>query len=105
MNDVTADRLSDAELANAYRELEDIISNVRDACLLMEVAAEDTVMADETDFEKWIRGKIGGDGMPGYKIWVSTKNEAVAICYAMNHLGNLVRKLHEEYYAGWSKPA
>jgi hypothetical protein len=105
MNDIPADHPFDRQLATAYRDLENTIGNIHDACLLMEVAAEETVFAGETEIEKWVRGKIGGDGMPGYAITVSPKDDVDAICYALRHLGDLVRKLHDDYYAGFEKAA
>jgi hypothetical protein len=92
------------QLANAFRELESIVCDVRNATSLMEIAAEDTVFTAEGWLEKEIRSRFN-EGLKGYRIYVFTEDQSNGVDYALRHLGDLTRKLYRDYYAGFGEEA
>ncbi|WP_029002522.1 hypothetical protein [Azorhizobium doebereinerae] len=91
--------------ADAFYELEDIVLAVRNATYLMELAARDTTMRLEGGIEKVVRERFKNGEMDGYRIFLLSEEQSSGVDYALLHLGDLVRKLHEHYNAGCGKGA
>lgn len=92
------------KLADAFRELESIVCDIRNATSLMEIAAEDTVFTAGGWLEKEIRSRFNEE-LKGYRIYVFTEDRSNGVDYALRHLGDLARKLHQDYYAGFGEVA
>lgn len=90
------------QLAEAFRDMENIVCNVRDAANLMEVVADSTLLVGGDCVEKEIRKRFNG-GLKGYRIYVLTEEQSVAVTYAIKHLTDLTGHLHREYYAGFGE--
>lgn len=100
--DPVGPRAFDAQLASAFRDLESSVCDLKCMAALMNLAAEDTVLMAEGFMAKHLRER---SGLTGYHIHVLTEEQNDGLNYALNHLYDLIRKLHETYYAGYEKQA
>lgn len=95
-------RISDAQLASAFRDLESSVCDLKYMAALMNLTAEDTVFKLEGWLGKSLRER---SGLQGYCIHVLTEEQNDGLNYALNHLYDLIRALHTKYYAGFEKQA
>lgn len=95
--DAIAPRISDAEIARAYFGLESAISDLRRMSALMDVVAEDTVLRIETSIAERIHSQLG---LEDYHIHILTRDQNDGLDYAIRHLSDLIRSLHDSYHAG-----
>ncbi|MEH3117128.1 MAG: hypothetical protein PGN25_05830 [Methylorubrum populi] len=87
----TGSRISDAQLASAFRDLESSVCDLKYMAALMNTAAEDTVQMAEGFMAEHMRQRTG---LTGYHIHVLTEDQNDGLNYAINHLYDLIRKLH-----------
>ena len=73
---------SEAALADAFREIERKVSDARAAALVLETLMENT-LAERPQHRS--------------QIVQLTEDEATGLFFAAQHLGDLVRALHDEY--------
>ena len=92
-------RSDDKDLAEAFRNLEGGIADLRNALLVAEMMFEDVL-----DYGQG-RGPslfLGGRKAPdGYMSFFLTEDQYDALHYAVFHSGDLGRALHENYHAAY----
>ena len=93
-------RPTDAEFARAYFDLDSAIHKLRQMSALMDVVAEDTVLRVEDQVAGRVHSQMG---LEGYHIHILTKDQNDGLDYAIRHLGDLIRSLHDAYYAGFKR--
>ena len=81
---------SEAALADAFREMEGKVSDVRAAALVLEALMEKTIAERPQHRSQVVQ---------------LTEDEATGLFFAAQHLGDIVRALHDEYQSRFAAAA
>lgn len=93
---------TDADLAQAYRDLEDGIADVRNMSAVMWVVQEHAIGSLDDPMQRLVRERTG-TLLTGYEVFVLTKDQSDALSFSLHRLDMMIRELRKTYYAGFGE--